>query len=87
MLSISQLPAKSGFFSTISWKMQPNDQISTPNEYYFYPNKISGARYHKVSTSWVKVLIGTENALARPKSAILIPPFLSTNKLAGLRSL
>lgn len=57
--------------------MHPADHISTPKEYYFYPIKISGALYQRVSTSWVKVLIGTPNALARPKSAILIFPFLS----------
>ena len=62
--------------------------MSTPNEYYFYDNKISGALYHRVSTSWVRVLIGTPNALAKPKSAnLIIPVDLSIKMFYGLRSL
>lgn len=70
---------KRGFFSTISAKIHPTDHISRPIEYYFYPNKISGPLYQRVSTSWVSVLIGTPKALAKPKSASLILPFLSIN--------
>lgn len=43
--------------------------MSTGVEYYRYPSKISGARYHNVMTSWVYVLRGSPNALASPKSA------------------
>ncbi len=56
------------------------DQISTGVEYSFCPNKISGARYQRVSTSCVKVLIGTPKALAKPKSASLILPLLSIKR-------
>lgn len=35
---------------TISAKMHPIDQVSTPVEYCFDPKRISGARYHKVTT-------------------------------------
>ena len=41
----------------------------------------------KLQTSWVKVLIGTPKALAKPKSASLIAPPLSISKFWGLRSL
>lgn len=56
------------------------DHISTGVEYSFCPNKISGARYQRVKTSCVKVLIGTPNALAKPKSASFILPFLSIKR-------
>jgi len=75
--SISESPMNKGLFSIISENIQPRLQMSTPKLYYFYPSKISGALYHKVSTSWVRVLIGIPKALARPKSAILIFPLLS----------
>jgi len=67
--------------------MQPTDQISTGNEYAFYPSKISGALYHKVSTSCVKVLIGIPNALANPKSANFKVPALSIKRFYGFKSL
>lgn len=67
--------------------MHPIDHISTGVEYCFYPNKISGALYHNVTTSWVYVLTGRPNALARPKSASLITPFLSINRFWGFKSL
>ena len=35
------------------------------------PSRISGARYHSVTTSCVYVLTGMPNARARPKSASL----------------
>jgi len=40
-----------------------------------------------LQTSWVNVLIGTPNALASPKSANFINPFLSISKFCGFRSL
>lgn len=50
--------------------MHPIAHVSTPKEYCFYPNNTSGALYQSVSISWVNVRIGTEKALANPKSAI-----------------
>ncbi len=44
---------KSGALVNISAKMQPAAQISTGVEYSVEPNRISGARYHSVTTSWV----------------------------------
>lgn len=85
--SISESPVKSAFLCAISAIMQPTDQMSTGVEYCFCPSKISGALYHSVTTSWVYVLTGRPNALASPKSASLIFPFLSINKFYGLRSL
>ena len=52
--------------------MQPVDHKSTPKEYYFYPNNISGHLYQRVTTSWVYVFIGRPKALANPKSASFI---------------
>jgi hypothetical protein len=51
--SISESPGKSGLRVHISAKMQPTDHMSTPVEYWRPPRRISGARYHKVTTSWV----------------------------------
>ena len=50
--------------------MHPTDHISTGVEYSKEPNKISGALYQSVTTSWVYGLIGIEKVLAKPKSAI-----------------
>jgi len=38
---------------SISTKIQPMDQTSTGVLYVFEPSKISGARYHRVTTSCV----------------------------------
>ena len=54
--------------------------MSTPREYSFLPKRISGALYHKVSTSCVKVLIGIVNALASPKSHSLTFPLVVTKR-------
>lgn len=48
--SISESPGKSGFRVHISAKMQPIDHMSTPVEYCRPPSRISGARYHNVTT-------------------------------------
>jgi len=48
--SISESPGKSGFRVHISAKMAPTDHISTPVEYCRPPRRISGARYHSVTT-------------------------------------
>ena len=44
---------KSGRLLAISAKMQPIDQMSTGHEYLLAPRRISGARYQRVTTSWV----------------------------------
>ena len=67
---------KSGFFSINSAKMQPTAQMSTPRLYCFWPKRTSGALYHRVSISWVKVLMGIPKALANPKSAIFKSPYV-----------
>lgn len=84
--SISESPGNRGFRVHISAKMTPTDHMSTPVEYWRPPRRISGARYHSVTTSWVYVLRGTPNALARPKSASFRFPSLSTSKFCGFRS-
>ena len=42
---------KSGLLFAISAKMQPIDQMSTGHEYLLAPKRISGALYHRVTTS------------------------------------
>jgi hypothetical protein len=49
--SISESPGKRGFRVHISAKMAPTDHMSTPVEYCLPPKRISGARYHNVTTS------------------------------------
>lgn len=49
--------------------MQPTAHISIAVVCVFEPNKISGARYHKVTTLEVIFSGGTLNVLANPKSA------------------
>jgi len=59
--SISESPGKSGRRVTISAKMQPMDQMSTGQAYWRAPSKISGARYHNVTTFvWWHVERGVE---------------------------
>jgi len=48
--SISESPGKRGLRVHISAKMQPTDHMSTPVEYCRPPRRISGARYHNVTT-------------------------------------
>ena len=48
--SISESPGNSGLRVHISAKMQPIDHMSTPVEYCRPPRRISGARYHRVTT-------------------------------------
>ena len=69
-------------------KMQPIDHISTAVLYTFCPKRISGALYHRVTTSWVYDFNGRPNVRARPKSASLIcSPFKSIKRLLGFKSL
>mmetsp|Transcript_7260 Transcript_7260/g.20645 ORF Transcript_7260/g.20645 Transcript_7260/m.20645 type:complete len:241 (+) Transcript_7260:438-1160(+) len=91
IVSISLSPWKSGAPLVISPKMQPTLQMSTGRAYSSQPNKISGARYHVVTTSWVSCGIGTQNARAMPKSAIFRRPSpvnvaSSTRRFWGFRS-
>ena len=71
---------KSAFLYAISAKMHPIDQMSIGVEYSFAPSKISGALYHRVTTSWVYVLTGKPKALAKPKSANFTFPSLSMSR-------
>merc|ERR1719188_460218 len=70
MVSISLSPWKSAAPVAISPKMQPALQTSTGREYSWQPKRISGARYHVVTTSCVYLGRGREYARAMPKSAI-----------------
>ena len=74
-------------YPTISAKMHPALQTSTAVEYNFEPKSISGALYHKVTTSWVKILTGTPNDLAKPKSASFKHPSWSIKTFCGFKSL
>jgi len=79
---------KNALFVTSSANIQPTDHISTGVEYSLNYNNNSGQRYHRVTTSLVYGLIGIENALANPKSAILIVSSgIVRRTLAGFRSL
>lgn len=51
--SISESPGKNGILFDSSANIAPTDQMSTAVEYSNVPNKISGARYQSVITSWV----------------------------------
>ena len=85
--SISESPGKRGWPVTISGMIVPTDQMSTGTEYCLPPRRISGARYHSVTTSCVYVRSGTVKARARPKSASLsVPCFGSTSTFCGFRS-
>lgn len=68
------MPKNNGLLRKVSAKMHPTAQTSTALVYLFWPNKISGALYQRVSTSWVRVLSGIMRSRARPKSAILTFP-------------
>lgn len=48
--SISESPGKMGLRVHISAKIHPTDHMSTPVEYCRPPRRISGARYHSVTT-------------------------------------
>ena len=60
---------KSGLNLQSSKNIHPTDHISMEVVYSVAPRSSSGALYQIVTTSWVNGLTGTENALARPKSA------------------
>mmetsp|Transcript_28588 Transcript_28588/g.62365 ORF Transcript_28588/g.62365 Transcript_28588/m.62365 type:complete len:223 (+) Transcript_28588:412-1080(+) len=86
IVSISESPANSGAPVAISPKTQPTLQRSTGMLYKVEPRRISGARYHTVTTSCVYFGIGTLYARASPKSAITSRPLLSMRMFWGLMS-
>jgi len=73
--------------------MHPADHMSIGVEYSIDPKSISGALYHRVTTSCVYGLIGIENILASPKSQIFklsvdyAPVMGFINRFWGFRSL
>mmetsp|Transcript_35903 Transcript_35903/g.100886 ORF Transcript_35903/g.100886 Transcript_35903/m.100886 type:complete len:210 (-) Transcript_35903:226-855(-) len=69
MVSISESPGNNGWPVAISPTMQPKDQMSMDGPYHSCPSRTSGARYQRVTTSWVYTFSGTEKLRARPKSA------------------
>jgi hypothetical protein len=85
--SISLFPLNRVFLVTNSANIQPRDQISIGVEYSNDPNKISGALYQRVTTSWVYGLIGIEKVRASPKSAIFTVPLFNIKILAVFKSL
>jgi hypothetical protein len=48
--SISESPGKMGLPVAISAKIAPIDHVSTAHAYFLHPRRISGARYHSVTT-------------------------------------
>mmetsp|Transcript_29977 Transcript_29977/g.65904 ORF Transcript_29977/g.65904 Transcript_29977/m.65904 type:complete len:262 (+) Transcript_29977:416-1201(+) len=86
-VSISESPANRGDPLAISARMAPMDHTSQPSPYSFLLRRISGGRYHTVTTSCVRTGIGRAKALANPKSAIFSWFLSSISKLAGFRSL
>lgn len=60
--SISESPGKSGLRVHISAKIAPTDHISTPVEYWRPPKRISGERYHNVTT-WSQISNATKNGI------------------------
>lgn len=56
-------------------------------EYSEEPSRTSGGRYHRVTTSLEYVLVGTDFARARPKSASLSSPLSLMSRFWGFRSL
>ena len=48
--SISESPGNRALRVHISAKIQPTDHMSTPVEYWRPPSRISGERYHRVTT-------------------------------------
>mmetsp|Transcript_29978 Transcript_29978/g.65907 ORF Transcript_29978/g.65907 Transcript_29978/m.65907 type:complete len:212 (+) Transcript_29978:416-1051(+) len=85
-VSISESPANRGDPLAISARMAPMDHTSQPSPYSFLLRRISGGRYHTVTTSCVRTGIGRAKALANPKSAIFSWFLSSISKLAGFKS-
>lgn len=67
--SISESPGKRGLFVVISARMVPTAHISTGSAYVLQPRRISGGRYHRVTTCemlrYVVVLRCVEDRLSR----------------------
>lgn len=65
-----KLPFLLGVFVFIVFKKeQKTHHISICVEYSVEPKSTSGGRYHSVTTSLLYVLVGTDLARAKPKSA------------------
>lgn len=74
--SSTSLPGNKGLPAlVISANMQPADHMSIEVEYILAPNRTSGGRYHKVTTSDEKNRTGIPKARAKPKSASFSSPF------------
>jgi len=84
--SLLSFPRKRGIPDIISAKMQPHDHKSIEVLYVRDPSKTSGARYHRVTTSFENVFTGTPNALARPKSPSFNSILRLISKFCGFRS-
>ena len=81
----------SNFIQTFYQKMHINtletDHMSMEALYSVDPNSTSGGRYHRVTTSFEYVLVGTDFALASPKSASFSSPLWLISRFWGFRSL
>ena len=80
------VPGNRGRPVYISAMIQPADQRSMLVLYVRLPNKTSGARYQRVTTSFEKVLTGIPKARANPKSPSFNCPRLFISKFCGFRS-
>lgn len=84
--STSFFPWSSGSRVSSSPNMHPTDHMSTSVPYLSAPSNSSGARYQRVTTSWVSFGLGSPKYRAIPKSAILRMPRLLRRRLEVLRS-
>lgn len=101
--SVTVDPGNKGLPAAISKKIHPipliiQDQIVTSQTrephhmsiealYSVEPNKTSGGRYHRVTTSFEYVFVGTDLARASPKSASFNSPLPLMRRFWGFRSL
>mmetsp|Transcript_4572 Transcript_4572/g.14810 ORF Transcript_4572/g.14810 Transcript_4572/m.14810 type:complete len:294 (+) Transcript_4572:800-1681(+) len=84
--SATVCPGKSGRPVAISAKIQPMLHMSMGVLYFLEPMRTSGARYHRVTTSWLYDRTGMPKARASPKSASFSSPVELMSKFCGLRS-
>lgn len=70
----------------ISTKMHPTPHMSSDVEYSVLPSRTSGGLYHNVTTSWEYVWLGTDFALAKPKSASFNSPISLISRFWGFTS-
>ena len=85
-----EFPGNIGFPIRIYAKMHPTLQISADLPYELEPSRTSGALYHLVATSSVKMTswlyLSAMRDLANPKSHIFMVQSLLSRRLDGLRS-